>query len=218
MVGSPLLKSPQAIFPLADANQWTWCRRPLLVSKCTTNILKHIQNECRDSKRPTRTTRKERIMNKQWKIGVILSMILSPLGAALGQTHCPVGPDTWSGPVPCTPAQKARSLEAYRLAHAAAAALAAGWYAYAETTAWQAIALGHDSGVAQEVLASALNAQDKGSALTGLPGMTPCPLGYCPGKSRRAQAGRRGLNWGVPILGRPSSCNPLPSSGQAPWV
>ena len=100
-------------------------------------------------------------MNKQWKIGVILSMILSPLGAALGQTHCPVGPDTWSGPVPYTPVQKARSLEAYRLAHAAAAALAVGWYPYAETTAWQALALGHDPGVAQEVLVSALNAQGK---------------------------------------------------------
>ena len=100
-------------------------------------------------------------MNKQWKISVILSMILSPLGAALGQTHRPVGPDTWSGPVPCTPVQKARSLEAYRLAHAAAAALAAGWYAYAETTARQALATGRDAGVAQEVLASALNAQGK---------------------------------------------------------
>ena len=100
-------------------------------------------------------------MNKQWMIGMIVSVILSPSCAALGQTHRPIGPDTWSGPVPYTPVQKAKSLEAYRLAHAAAAALATGRYAEAETTARQALALGHDSGVAQEVLASALNAQGK---------------------------------------------------------
>lgn len=100
-------------------------------------------------------------MNKQWVIGAIISISLGTLSVALGQTQRPVGPDAWSGHVPYTPIQKAKSLEAYRLSHAAAAALAAGWYAYAETTARQALATGRDAGVAQEVLASALNAQGK---------------------------------------------------------
>jgi len=64
-------------------------------------------------------------------------------------------------PIILTPAELARLNEIYRLDDAAAAALDAGQYAEAEDDARQSIAIGPDAGVAQEVLAQALDAQGK---------------------------------------------------------
>jgi tetratricopeptide (TPR) repeat protein len=60
--------------------------------------------------------------------------------------------------LPMTPRQIA---DAHRLGKAAAAALDDGQYAEAEADAREALSLGQDSGMAQEILASALNAQGR---------------------------------------------------------
>ncbi len=60
-----------------------------------------------------------------------------------------------------TPALAAELDEVYRLDQASATALDAGKYAEAEDDARQSLSIGHDSGLAQELLASALNEQGK---------------------------------------------------------
>lgn len=60
-----------------------------------------------------------------------------------------------------TPEQQATLEEIGQLDQDAAAALDAGQYAEAEADARQSLSIGHDSGLAQELLASALNAQGK---------------------------------------------------------
>lgn len=103
-------------------------------------------------------------MNKWWMTGTIFSVILSITGAALGQVQQFERlrrQGISSGPASETPAEIAKLNEAYRLAQAAATALSAGRFAEAEATARQSIAVDFGPGVAQEVLASALNAQGK---------------------------------------------------------
>ncbi len=100
-------------------------------------------------------------------IHVMFSVLLCISGSALGhaqQSTVPGAarlPDPGSVHVPMTPALKAELDEVYRLDQASAAALDAGQYAEAENNARQSLSIGHDSGLAQELLASALNAQGK---------------------------------------------------------
>ncbi len=103
-------------------------------------------------------------------LGVLLCLAGRTLGQAppAGQAHplaTPVTKRTYQlinrRPVILTPAELARLNEIYRLDDAAAAALDAGQYAEAEDDARQSMSLGHDPGVAQQVLAAALDAQGK---------------------------------------------------------
>ena len=64
-------------------------------------------------------------------------------------------------PTPLTPKSQAVLEQVGVLDQAAATALADGQYTEAENDARQSILLGHDSGLAQELLASSLNAQGK---------------------------------------------------------
>lgn len=107
-------------------------------------------------------------MNRnKWIINATFSAVLSALGVALGHAQQPTVPGSVSrpapisAPAPMTPALKAELDEAYRLDQASAAALDAGQYAEAEADARQSLSIGYDSGLAQELLASALNAQGK---------------------------------------------------------
>lgn len=97
----------------------------------------------------------------KWVIGAALSVFVSAAGIALGQQHHPNGQSTGRNIRQLTPAQKAREDLKWRLAQAAIAAQDAGDYAEAEDDAKQSTSVGQDSGLAQEVLASALNAQGK---------------------------------------------------------
>ncbi len=103
----------------------------------------------------------------KWIINATFSAVLSALGVALGHAQQPTVPGSVSrpapisAPAPMTPALKAELDEVYRLDQASAAALDAGQYAEAEDNARQSLSIGHDSGLAQELLASALNAQGK---------------------------------------------------------
>ena len=110
-------------------------------------------------------------MNKnKWIIGAALSVLVGATEVATGQLHqsptaglvsrCSAPLVSWCS-VPATPAFKAKLREMYRLDQAAAAAMDAGQYAEAEDDARQSMSLGHDPGVAQELLASALDAQGK---------------------------------------------------------
>ena len=101
-------------------------------------------------------------MNKnRWLIGGTFGVFLCAAGVALGQIHHPIGQSIEMNPAPLTPALKARLDREGRLDQAAVVALDAGQYAEAETDARQSISVGQDSGLAEELLASALNAQGK---------------------------------------------------------
>lgn len=120
-------------------------------------LLCHFQK-----KRPTQYDREETIMDKnRWVIGATFSIFLCATGCSLGQLHHPIGQSVAMTPVPLTPALKAREDKKWRLDQAAIAALDTGEYAEAEDDARQSIAVGQDSGLAQEVLASSLNAQGR---------------------------------------------------------
>ena len=99
----------------------------------------------------------------KWMIGGALGIFLCATVVALGQQHQPNGQSVGAGmTLPrLTPAQKAKEDEKWRLGQAAVAALDAGQYAEAESDARRSISVGQDSGLAQEILASALNAQGK---------------------------------------------------------
>lgn len=97
----------------------------------------------------------------KWVIGATLSIFLCATGCSLGQLHHPIGQSVAMTPVPLTPALKAREDKKWRLDQAAITALDTGEYAEAEDDARQSIAVGQDSGLAQEVLASSLNAQGR---------------------------------------------------------
>ncbi len=103
-------------------------------------------------------------------LGAVLCLAGRALGQApsAGQAHPPAAPVTKRTyqfinrrPVILTPAQKAMEHEKYRLDAAAAAALDAGQYAEAEDDAQQSMALGQNSGLAQEIFAAALDAEGK---------------------------------------------------------
>jgi len=96
-----------------------------------------------------------------WVISGTFGVFLCAAGIALGQTHHPLGQSVGMNPAPLTPALKARLNETWRLDQAAIVALDAGEYAETEADARQSISVGQDSGLAQELLASALNAQGK---------------------------------------------------------
>lgn len=99
----------------------------------------------------------------KWMIGGALGVFLCATVVALGQQHQPSGQSIGAGMtvLRLTPTQKAKTEEISRLGQAAVAALDASQYAEAESDARQSIAVGQDSGLAQEILASALNAQGK---------------------------------------------------------
>src|SRR5690242_14524078 len=98
--------------------------------------------------------------NKGWIIGAALSVLLCAAALALRHSYSPRSdPRPLSVIVRLTPALKARRAEAYRLEQAAAAALEAGRYAQAEADARKSMAIGPDAGLAQELLAAALDAQ-----------------------------------------------------------
>jgi len=103
-------------------------------------------------------------------LGILLCLAGRALGQApsVGQAHPPAAPVTKRTyqlinrrPIILTPAQRANEHEKYRLDNAAAAALDAGQYAEAEDDAQQSMALGQDSGLAQEIFAAALDAEGK---------------------------------------------------------
>lgn len=110
---------------------------------------------------------------KHWVTGAVLGVFLCGTGVAIGQLHRSAGPGMGGQKqrptgrtagmtiAPLTPAQKANEDKKYRLERAAATALDAGRYEEAETDARQSMSLGADSGLAQELLASALNAQGR---------------------------------------------------------
>lgn len=105
-------------------------------------------------------------MNRnKWMTGAVLIFFLGATGIALGHFLQDAKPSTGRTTgmtiAPLTPAQKANEAEKYRLDMAAAAAMDASQYAEAENDARQSIAIGPDSGIAQEVLATALDAQGK---------------------------------------------------------
>ncbi len=97
----------------------------------------------------------------KWMIGGTLGIFLCATVIALGQQHHSTGQSLGMAITPETPAQRAKEDEKWRLSQAAVAALDAGQYAEAESDARQSISMGQDSGLAQEILASALNAQGK---------------------------------------------------------
>ncbi len=98
----------------------------------------------------------------KWILGAALCLCLGASGCALIQ-HYHSNRGMGSGPIlgTDTPAAKARFIRIARLDEAAILAQKAGDYAEAEDYVRQSIAIGQDAGVAQEVLASALNAQGK---------------------------------------------------------
>lgn len=101
-------------------------------------------------------------MNKnRWITGATLSVLLGATGIALGQLHQPAMSGAGRNIIYPTPAQKAIYKQIIDLDQAAAAALDAGRCAEAEDDARQSMSLGHGPGVAQELLASALNAEGK---------------------------------------------------------
>jgi len=110
-------------------------------------------------------------MNKnKWIMGAAFSVLLGATEVAVRQLHqsptaglvsrCSAPLVSWCS-VPATPAFKAKLREMYRLDQAAAAAMDAGQYAEAEDDARQSMSVGHDSGLAVEYLAAALDAQGK---------------------------------------------------------
>lgn len=98
-------------------------------------------------------------------IGAAVAFSLCATGYALGQIHQQTYPatDLASGRTirPLTPQEKAKMDQEWRLSQAAIAAQDAGDYAEEEADAQASIAIGQDSGLAQELLAYALNAQGK---------------------------------------------------------
>ena len=115
-------------------------------------------------------------------IGAVLGVLLCAAGGAARQTSTPTGkaqaligkPKAANGnapapagrivgmrPVPVTPELEAKLDEEDSLDQAAAAAMIAGQYTVAEADARQSISVGPDSGLAQELLAAALDAQGK---------------------------------------------------------
>lgn len=99
----------------------------------------------------------------KWMIGATPGVFLCAMGCALGQLHHPIKQVVSRGATlaPLSPAQRAKEDKKWSLSQAAVAALDAGEYAEAEADARQSISIGQDSGLAQELLASALNAQGK---------------------------------------------------------
>jgi len=102
----------------------------------------------------------------KWMIGGALGIFLCATVVAMGQQrqHNGQGVGADMTILRLTPAQKAKIEEIGRLDQAAVAALDAGQYSEAESDARQSISTGQDSGLAQEVLASALNVQGKTQA------------------------------------------------------
>lgn len=105
-------------------------------------------------------------MNK--RASLVVGVLLGEAALALWLYHPHTSKDggLYSGPgLPPTPAQKARLKarlnKVYRRDQDAAAALDAGQYAEAEADARQSMAAGPDSGIAQELLAAALDGQGK---------------------------------------------------------
>lgn len=108
--------------------------------------------------------REDTKMNKR-RIGIASAAVLSAAGVVLSQTHNQPHDPSASGAnrrnPPLTPEGKAILERKDHLTDVAAAALDAGRYEEAETAARQAMSLASDSGVNQEVLASALEAQGR---------------------------------------------------------
>ena len=102
----------------------------------------------------------------KWMIGGALGIFLCATVVAMGQQrqHNGQGVGADMTRFHLTPAQKAKEDKKWRLDQTAAVALDAGQYAEAEADAQQSISIGQDSGMAQELLASALNAQGKTQA------------------------------------------------------
>ncbi len=119
-------------------------------------------------------------MNRNnWITQAALGILFCATGSVLGQAHTSANTSAkplhtsakptynhamrglHATPIILTPAEVAALKEQNSLDDAAAASLDAGQYADAEEDARQSIAIGQDSGVAQEVLAAALDAQGK---------------------------------------------------------
>lgn len=94
-------------------------------------------------------------------VWVALGLSLCAAGYALGQAQSPSKQSVGMSIMPLTPQEKAMADQEWRLSQAAIAAQDAGDYAEEEADAKASIAIGQDSGLAQELLAYALNAQGK---------------------------------------------------------
>ncbi len=95
-----------------------------------------------------------------------MALLHMTLGLSLGVVCALAGQSAYaqhfeSRSRPLTPEEQALSIRIGLLDSAAAEALDAGQYNVAENEARQVLALGQDSGIAQEVLAAALNAEGK---------------------------------------------------------
>lgn len=103
--------------------------------------------------------------HNKWKLGLASIIFLVSAAITLGPLRYTSRSSADSlgtrNIIPLTPTQIATHNEIVRLDQAAAAALDAGQYARAEAEAKQSVSLGHDSGIAQELLASSLDAQGK---------------------------------------------------------
>ena len=94
-------------------------------------------------------------------VATSLCVLLSIVGIAWGQQHQSRLGGVGRNIARLTPAQMASSEKIGRLDQAAMAAMDAGQYDEVEDYARQSISVGHDSGLAQELLAASLNAQGK---------------------------------------------------------
>ena len=97
-------------------------------------------------------------MSLQW---AALGLLLSATCAMVGQPAQAQSRSIQHRRIPPTPEQVAANEQQGLLDRTAAASLHAGGYAQAEAEARQALSLGLDSGVGQDVLAAALDAQGK---------------------------------------------------------
>ncbi len=98
---------------------------------------------------------------KMWLHCAALGLLLNAACALVGQPAQAQLRNFHSRSVPPTPEREAANEQQGLLDRAAAASLHAGRYAQAEAEARQALSLGLDSGVANEVLGAALDAQGK---------------------------------------------------------
>lgn len=95
-------------------------------------------------------------------IWAALGLSLCAAGYALGQAaQSPSKQSVGMSIMPLTPQEKAMADQEWRLSQAAIVAQDAGDYAEEEADAKASIAIGQDSGLAQDLLAYALNAQGK---------------------------------------------------------
>ena len=97
----------------------------------------------------------------KYRIGTAVAILLCVTSHALGQSNKPHAHLNGGFHVRLTLQQQANHDEMWRLDQAAITASDNGNYAEEESDASQSISLGHDSGLAQELLAQALNEQGK---------------------------------------------------------